>query len=178
MTCNAASSKEEEGNISPPEDQVRDARTRKVLTDLRIIFREIQAYSKGVERQCLVSATMLWLLREINTAGSLRISEAARALTIHQSTASNLLDKLEKRGLVARRRGGQGEDQRVVTVALTDAGRELLSQAANLNHGPLTEALQRLSTAELSDLGVGLDRLLAVLPGKDLTSGPIPPITG
>lgn len=177
MDHKAAASRGEEKIYPVGEDQVREARARKVLTDLRIIFREIQAYSKRVERHCKVSATMLWLMREVSAAGRLRISEVARALSIHQSTASNLLDKLEVRGLVVRRRGGRGEDQRVVTVALTEAGSEILVQAANLDHGPLSQALGRLSTAELSDLGAGLDRLVAVLPGGEADAGPVPPIS-
>ncbi|HET97855.1 MAG TPA: MarR family transcriptional regulator [Desulfurivibrio alkaliphilus] len=164
--------------LAPPGlNEQQESRTHKVLTDLRIIFRAIQAYSKGVERQCRVSATMLWALREIAAAGQMRISGVAKALAIHQSTASNLLDKLETRGLVARQRGGQREDQRVVIVALTPAGQELLTQAANLNHGPLAEALQRLSSAQLAELGRGLDQLVAVLPAGNPTLGPPPPIT-
>lgn len=161
----------------PAADDLREARTRKVLTDLRIVFRAIQAYSKGVERQCRVSATMLWVLREIAAAGEMRISQVARALTIHQSTASNLLDKLETRGLIARQRGGNRADQRVVMVVLTPEGQALLARAGNLDHGPLAEALNRLSPAELAELGQGLDKLVAVLPAGQMDPGMAPPIT-
>lgn len=155
----------------------REARTRQVLTDLRVVFRAIQAYSKVVERKCQVSATMLWVLREIAAAGELRISQVAKTLSIHQSTASNLLDKLEHRGLVARQRGGRREDQRVVLVTLTTAGQELLDRAGTLHHGPLTEALSRLSANDLALLSQSLDKLVTVLPAGDLDPSLVPPIT-
>ncbi|MDF1614316.1 MarR family winged helix-turn-helix transcriptional regulator [Desulfurivibrio dismutans] len=155
----------------------REARVRKVLSDLRVVFRAIQSYSKMVERQCQVSATMLWVLREIAAAGELKISEVARILSIHQSTASNLLDKLERRGLVRRQRGSRQEDQRVVLVTLTSTGLDLLDQAGTLHHGPLTEALDQMAAEDLVLLNQSLDKLVQAIPAGKLDHGLMPPIT-
>lgn len=159
------------------EEQERAQRALKVLTDLRIIFQAIQAHSKNVERHCRVSATMLCVLREIAAAGQLRISQVAGSLSIHQSTASNLLDKLEQRGLVSRQRGSRGQDQRVVLVSLTTAGRELLARPDVPQDGPLSEALGRLSAEQLTALGQNLDQLVAVLPLTEKADPKAPPIS-
>ena len=65
---------------------------------------------------------------------------------------TRMIDRLEESGLVHRER--QVEDRRVVRVAITDAGVELLDQIA----GPLAECHQNqlghLSDAELKKLAV------------------------
>ncbi|MDZ7640540.1 MAG: MarR family transcriptional regulator [Desulfurivibrio sp.] len=146
----------------------REHRSQQILKDLRVIYRAIQAHSKSVERRCQVSATMLRVLREIAKAGRMRISQVANTLAIHQSTASNLLDKLEQRGLVTRQRGGTDEDQRVVQVTLTNTGRELLTHPEVPESGPLSEALSRHSDEDLADLNHSLEKLVAALPAGEL----------
>jgi len=67
-----------------------------VIRHLRVIFRTIQAHSKYVEKACGLSSAKLWMLHEIYNNPGLKVSQLARALTIHPSTCSNMLDKLER----------------------------------------------------------------------------------
>ncbi len=82
----------------------------------------------------------------------------AQRLAIHQSTASNLIDALEKRGLISKERE-QG-DQRVVKVKLSDAGHTLLTSAPLHARGLLQQALIQLDDESLEQLNVGLQSLL------------------
>jgi DNA-binding MarR family transcriptional regulator len=148
-------------------ERTRTEQERSIVRNLRSIYRTIQSYSKWVEKQCGVSSTMLWVLWELLAAGEMKISQVAGALSIHQSTASNLLDKLERRGLVARKRGTQARDQRVVLVYLTDEGQKVLADAPGPAQGPLTEALARLDNETLRQLSDGLDNLVGILGIKD-----------
>ncbi len=110
-----------------PRDQsaeLRSARARNVVQSIRIVARSIQANSRGVEQRCGVSSAQLGALWEPLRAPGLRVSQLSQALSVHQSTTSNLLDKLEKKALVRRDRSGA--DQRVVPLYLTEAGAELL----------------------------------------------------
>ena len=114
----------------------RDAHVRSIVQQFRIIFRSIQDHSRWVERQCGVSAAQLWAMFELSAHPGIRVSELSKALSIHQSTASNMLDKLEKKGLVARKR--KSSDQRVVRLYLTDKGAELVAPAPRPAHGALS----------------------------------------
>jgi len=102
---------------------------------------------------------------ELQCTPGVRVSDLSRALSIHQSTTSNLLDKLEGKGLVRRERGGP--DHRVVRLFLTDAGTALVGQAPRPARGALSEALERLSDAELSELDRGLGRLVDAMTIQD-----------
>ncbi len=82
----------------------------------------------------------------------------ANRRAIHQTTASNLLDGLEKKGMVCKTR--QMTDRRVVILSLTEKGRSLLSKAPEPARGLLPEALSQMKPAELKQLGESLAVLL------------------
>jgi len=58
---------------------------------------------------------------------ALTVSEVARAARVAVPTATRALRALEERGFVARHRE-DGEDRRLVTVALTRSGRDVLDE--------------------------------------------------
>ncbi|MEJ2033422.1 MAG: MarR family winged helix-turn-helix transcriptional regulator [Deltaproteobacteria bacterium] len=153
----------------------RDEQTASVLQNLRILVQAIQAYSKWVEKQVGISATQLWVMDELAVNTEMRISGVAKALSIHQSTSSNLLDKLERKGLVARKRGGP--DQRVVRVYLTEQGSALLARVPRPAHGPVTEALHQLPDQILTSLAENMEELVACLPVRDKQAG-MKPMSG
>ncbi|MEE4314900.1 MAG: MarR family transcriptional regulator [Desulfofustis sp.] len=152
----------------------RTTHIHEITRDLRILFRSIQAHAKHVETTCGLSGAKLWMLYEINANPGIKVSELAAALTIHPSTCSNMLDKLEQQGLISRDRSGR--DQRSVHLSLTEQGASLLSQAPQPAQGELSRALQRLSDEHLSTLHNGLAGLVAALngTGEDDDLLPIP----
>ena len=85
------------------------------------------------------------------------------ALSIHQSTASNLLDKLERKHLVQRER--RGPDHRVVRLYLTGAGRTLVEQAPRPAQGALSNGLMALPDSVLAQLN---DNIAALVKAMDL----------
>ncbi|MBE0582269.1 MAG: MarR family transcriptional regulator, partial [Desulfofustis sp.] len=96
----------------------RSAHIQEITRHLRILFRTIQAHAKQVETTCGLSGAKLWMLYEINGTPGIKVSELATALTIHPSTCSNMLDKLEQQGLISRDRSDR--DQRTVHLSLTE----------------------------------------------------------
>lgn len=144
-----------------PPSEARGERSRlarEIVQNLRMVFRAVQAHSRWVEKQCGVSAAQLWALWELAGTPGMRVSELSAALSLHQSTTSNLLDKLEAKGL-ARRARGDG-DQRVVRLYITDHGRALVERAPRPAQGALMDALERLPDEGLRELNDGLVRLV------------------
>lgn len=128
----------------------RDQQARNVVQPLRIVNRAMQEHSRWAERQCWVSAAQLWALLELAAQPGLRVSELSQALALHQSTTSNLLDKLEKKALVERQRGGP--DQRVVQVYLSDAGQEIVARAPQPAQGAVSSAAVSSALARFRNL--------------------------
>lgn len=143
----------------------RTLRAQRVLKNFRIIFRSIQRHSDMVESQCGLSGSQLWVLWELLMSPGLKVSELSKAMSIHQSTASNLLDKLEKRNLIRRER--RGPDQRVVRLFLTPEGLETVNRAPRPAQGVLTHTLLKLPDNTLEDIEAGLATLVANMNVKD-----------
>lgn len=140
-------------------DLDREACVRSVVQRFRVVFRSIQEHSRAIERRCGVSAAQLWALWELHARPGMRVSELSQAMSLHQSTASNLLDKMEAKGLVRRQRGGP--DHRVVRLSLTQQGTDLLGAAPQPAQGALTNALHGLSDDVLSQLDASIAALVA-----------------
>lgn len=87
---------------------------------------------------------MLVMWEADRNSGTPRVSAIGERLRLDSGTLTPLLRRLEQRGLLVRQRSS--EDERVVTVALTDDGRAMRERAADV---PM-----RL----LCDLGVGAEQ--------------------
>lgn len=142
-------------------------RAREVLKKFRVVFSAVKKHFQDAESQCGVSGAQLWAASEICRTPGLRVSELARAMSVHQSTASNLLGELEKKGLVKKERSGTGGDQRVVRLYLTNKGNEIVARAPKPIIGVLPDALQNLPEDVLNSLNANMELLVRTMQLKD-----------
>ena len=138
-----------------------------VLQRFRVLIRTAQRHSQWIERQSGVTGAQLWALQELKEVSGLRVGELAGRMALHQSTASNMVDKLESAKLIRKER--TSADQRVVRLYLTEAGTDLLKRSPSPARGVLPEALRLLDEEALMRLQRELDVLLRQI--KDLDEG-------
>lgn len=143
-----------------------------VLKSIRLILGSSKKHYRRIEAECGLSGAALWALVEIAERPGLSVSDLARMLAVHQTTASNLLQRLEQAGLVARTRADT--DLRVVLLRPTDAGLALLSRAPKPVRGVLQEALLRLPPDALADLDRALGALIEQMEHVDRESATRP----
>jgi DNA-binding MarR family transcriptional regulator len=143
-----------------------------ILKKLRIVIRAAQRHSLWVEKQCGVGSAQLWIMQELHDQPGLRVGELADRLAIHQTTTSNLVDALRRRGYVVKER--DTEDQRVVKLKLSEAGLGLLVKAPAPTRGLLPEAVLQLDPASLRQLDKGLQGLLDSIGQLDEGFGMLP----
>ncbi|MBX6342046.1 MAG: MarR family transcriptional regulator [Thermomicrobiaceae bacterium] len=105
-----------------------------------------------------ITPQQYWLLRQLWKRGPLSIGELAGTLGISQSSATTACQRLEKAGLVTRRR--QAEDERVVQVALTAEGAERFAAWRQRRRAAIAELLGALSAAEQEQLQRLVERIL------------------
>jgi DNA-binding MarR family transcriptional regulator len=75
-----------------------------VLGRFREVFRAAKLHFAAVQRIAGVSGAQLWALWEINAQPGLRVSELTQKMSLHQSTVSNLVERLNSTGLLRRMR--------------------------------------------------------------------------
>ncbi len=136
-----------------------------ITQQLRIVFKAIQAHSKRVESTCGLSSVRLWMLYEINNAPGIKVTVLASLLSIHISTCSNMLDKLEEKELIYRNRSKL--DQRTVRLYLTNEGQAILAKAPSPPEGKLSSTLNKLSSAQIDELEKSLEFLVDTLQHDD-----------
>lgn len=130
----------------------------------RVIFKSANRHFHEVEKKAGIGGASLWALAEILESDNLTVSALAKAMSVHQSTASNLIEKLEIKGHVVRIRSL--EDRRVVHLALTNQGRDVLSKAPPPYRGVLPEALMHMNPEALDQLNSHLTQLIAGMEHK------------
>ena len=142
-----------------------------MLRQFRIVFNSVKTHFRQVERDAGVGGAQLWALSVIAGSPGIGVTELARALDIHQSTASNLVRTLSGRGLITAAR--EGQDRRGVALRALPAAEALLQRAPLPFAGVLPDALASLDEDTLKRLEQDLARLIAVL-AADPASAQVP----
>jgi DNA-binding MarR family transcriptional regulator len=92
---------------------------------------------------------------------SLSLSELAKRSFFDGPTMTGIVDRLEKAGLVERRR--DNADRRVISVYLTDEGRRLQAQIPSLSEQANREALAGIPDDEAAAFIATIRRIIANL---------------
>lgn len=155
--------------------QAHEQQMLDVVRQFRLLVRGMMAHYKEMEQRVGMGGALVWALADIVAQPGLSMGELAEKLSIHLSTASNLVRGLEERGLIARSRSD--EDQRVVRLIATASGRALLKRAPKPVIGALQQALLELPRTRLAALHDDLASLLAKMdrqrPPKEGEATPI-----
>lgn len=142
------------GKHSTPAPSLSESTFGKLLQ----LVRTVQTGMQYIDQSHGLSGSQLWAVWQISAQPGLKVSELAEAMHIHHSTASNLLDKLEKRELLRRER--QTDDSRVVRLHLTPAGKAIVKDIPGPLQGRLRRALQNVPPEVLAGLYTGLTAVL------------------
>lgn len=137
----------------------------KTLQKFRLIIGAVRQHSRAIEAACGISGAQVWMLATIADTPDITVSQLSQAVSVHISTASNLVDKLARAGLVERLRGE--EDRRVVQIRLTDAGKSIMERAPKPLKGLVVDALEQLPEDALSRLDLELDGLIEKMNLQD-----------
>lgn len=144
----------------------KKARTRAeasvfVLRKLRLVFNTVKGHFREVEKKAGVAGAQVWALSVIREHPGAGVTDLAKAMDIHQSTASNLLKPLLENGMIVATRAQT--DRRSVQLKITPRGLAVLKKAPGPVTGVLPDALSKLDIETLTRLDRDLAGLIAVL---------------
>jgi DNA-binding MarR family transcriptional regulator len=116
-----------------------------------------------------LSLVHLHVLSVLDTEAPIPMRALAESLDVSQASATGIVDRMEQRGLVERRR--DEDDRRVIRVALTETGRRMIEGLATERRERLAKVLEELTDDELEGFLRGSralrrarERLHATLP--------------
>lgn len=142
-------------------DSARDQLAQQVLKQFRLIYGSMKQHLREGEESWGVSGSRMAILQEVARQPGVGITELAGRLAIHQSTCSILVDKLEARGLVIKKRS-RG-DQRRVGLSVSAEAQRLLAAAPRPAEPVLPEALNAMPDGALESLSHNLSQLIREL---------------
>ncbi len=116
------------------------------------MMRSVRRWSSG-----RLSMVNLHVLMALAHGGPLPMHAIAESLDVSQASTTGIIDRMEELGYVTRVR--DEADRRVVNVALTDAGHELIADMASERRERLAQMLGTMADDDLAALMQGLRAL-------------------
>lgn len=133
------------------------------LTDLQVVNRYLRSRVFDQNEQPITRVQWL-LLRYIDRNGGSTIGELANYVDVRSSTMSQMIDRLEKNGLVYRECGK--EDARIKRVFLHEKGSELIQRMKTLYIKSLAEPFESFSNDEKETFIKLMEKLVHHIPSK------------
>lgn len=147
--------------------------TTEILIKIRKIVRSVDIESKKIQKDYGVSIPQVLCLNYLHESYNYQSTqgEIRKYLNLNPSTVSGIINRLEKKGYLARL--PKLGDKRVVNIALTSAGDKLLSTIPSLLHEQLSATLQKMNDKELKKLEEGLNTLVTILDIDKVEASPM-----
>ena len=142
-----------------------------VLRQFRQVFNAVKSHFQQVEKTVGMGGAQVWALSVVREQPGIGVGALARAMSIHQSTASNLVRTLIDREMVVAVK--QGADRRAVQLNLLPAGAKILKNSPGPFAGLLPDALKSLPADTLQRLQADLSQLIVTI-AADEGHGAIP----
>jgi DNA-binding MarR family transcriptional regulator len=125
-----------------------------------------ELFTKELNKIYQVSAPQLHCLLALHENGPLPPSQIARHVMVKSSTVTGIIDRLEQKDLVERLRNSP--DRRVITIQLTEAGKELAKNAPFPIQHKIVDGLKKLPEKEIKRIITSLSKLTQMLDVQDL----------
>jgi DNA-binding MarR family transcriptional regulator len=137
-----------------------------VLVTLRQIIRQIDLHSRRLVQIYGLTGPQLVILKELGRVEEMPVGQLARQIDLSHGTVTNILDRLEKRGLISRSRSAT--DKRKVMVRVSEPGITILASAPSLLQEQFIERFQGLAQWEQTLILSSLQRVAAMMDAEDL----------
>lgn len=164
----AAETRQERGYTGPP---VPPKPELQILQALRRIIRAVDIQSRRLASRYGITGPQLVCLATLCDEGALTSAELSRRVYVSASTITGIIDRLEQRGYVERKR--DEIDRRRVLLHATPEGYKLAYRAPSPLQDKLMERLHNLPDLERAAIGMSLERVVELMEARDLDASPI-----
>ena len=158
-------------NSTTPRIQKQEPIENQVLVALRRIIRSIDMHSRTLVKYYGLTGPQLIILQEISKHDDITPGHLAKAVSLSQATVSGILERLEKRSLIARRRSET--DRRRVLVRSTQEADHMLDTGPPIMQLSFVEAFNDLQDWEQAMILSSLQRLVTLMNAEALDAAPI-----
>lgn len=142
-----------------------------VLVALRRVIRATDLHSKHLAKTTGLTAPQILLLQTLRDRGQVTIGELAKDMSLSQATVTTIIDRLEKRELVYRKRSER--DKRKVHAYLTDRAVDTLKSAPIPLQEQFTRQFGQLQEWEQTMIISSLKRVAQMMDAQHIDASPV-----
>ncbi|BDD12996.1 hypothetical protein FUAX_54280 (plasmid) [Fulvitalea axinellae] len=144
-----------------------------IIVSIRKIVRSLNLESKSIQKDFGLSIAQLLCLGHLQSNPGYRSThkELMNLLSLNSSTISGILNRLEKRGYIAR--VSNEVDRRSKSIMLTASGIKLLEETPNVLHDRLADRLDKLSEDDKSMVDKSLKIIISAMEIKGMEASPL-----
>jgi DNA-binding MarR family transcriptional regulator len=142
-----------------------------ILISLRRIMRAIHIHSRQLNKVSGLTGPQLMVMQKIATLDAPLAKQVATEITLSAATVTTIIDRLESRELVIRKRSET--DKRKVHLYLSDAGRTVLESAPKPLQEHFIKRYQALKEWEQSQLLSAVERIASMMDADDIDASPV-----
>ena len=156
-----------EANRSAPGDQLAD----EIVRALRRIIRAVDIHSRVLAQSHGLTGPQALILKELSRLELTTVGELAQQVSLSPATVTDVLARLEGRGLVERSRSDL--DRRKVHVKATEQARQILQTGPSLLQEQFMERLGELEEWEQTLILSSLQRLAVMMAAEKIEAAPV-----
>lgn len=147
--------------------------TLNILISIRKIVRSINLESKKIQKDLDISIPQLLCLNHLSRCQDYQctLKDIMALLSLNSSTVTGIINRLEKKSLVARL--PKNGDKRVTCVSITSKGLKLVKASPNVLHDQLSVKINALPEETQEMIKKSLDIITSALNVNDLDASPI-----
>ncbi len=142
-----------------------------VLVSLRQIIRAIDLHSKRLSKESGLTGPQLMVMQQLAEHGELTAGVIAREISLSQATVTSIIDRLERKSLLRRKRSPQ--DKRKVMLSLTELGQSTVQSAPTLLQESFIHSFNQLEDWEQSLILSSLQRVSGMMNATELDAAPL-----
>lgn len=145
--------------------------SKELLIGLRKITQAIDLHSRYLLKTLGITSPQLVILHELSHFESLSVSELSKFVSLSQGTVTEILIRLEKKGLIRRRKSE--EDKRRSLISITQNGSQLLQAAPSPLQDRFLESFHSLEDWEQLMILSSIKRIVYLMSAEELEASPI-----
>jgi DNA-binding MarR family transcriptional regulator len=142
-----------------------------LVGSLRKLVRAVYLDSQKMSRRFGLTGPQSAVLRLLVNYGSMSSAEVSRRLYVTPSNVTGIIDRLQKKGYVARNR--KEGDRRVALITLTESGRQLSQTIPDPIEKKLIAALADLEPQHVQILGMAMQQVIDLIDTEDVEATPM-----
>ena len=150
---------------------MQDSRITNVLVALRRVIRATDLHSRELVRSSGLTAPQLLLLQTVKSRTRATVGELAQEMSLSQATVTSILDRMEARKYVSRKK--VAEDRRKVYVSLTPLGKTAIRNAPVPLQESFVAQFRELQDWEQHMIIAALQRIAFMMDAHNLDAAPL-----